>query len=85
MLVAAQGGPPLMRYLRAFGAFWYDFLVGDRWELFVGPILALLVARLLTWGHVPGALTGLILFVLVALIGTLSVAAVLREVGRKAA
>ncbi len=30
-----------MRYLRAFGAFWYDFLVGDRPELFVGVIVIL--------------------------------------------
>ena len=29
------------RYLRAFGAFWYDFLVGDRPELFVGSIAIL--------------------------------------------
>ena len=32
-----------MRYLRAFGAFWYDFLVGDRPELFVGAIVALVL------------------------------------------
>ena len=74
-----------MRYVRSFGAFWYDFLVGDRWELFIGPIVALIVARLLTWSHVPGALTGLILFALVALIGTVSVVAVLREVARRTA
>ena len=30
-----------MRYLRAFGAFWYDFLIGDRPELFVGSIVVL--------------------------------------------
>ena len=30
-----------MRYLRAFGAFLYDFLIGDRPELFVGSIVAL--------------------------------------------
>ena len=29
------------RYLRAFGIFWYDFLVGDRPELFVGSIAIL--------------------------------------------
>ena len=29
------------RYLHAFGAFWYDFLVGDRPELFVGSIVIL--------------------------------------------
>ncbi len=28
-----------MRFLRSFGAFWYDFLIGDRPELFVGPLL----------------------------------------------
>jgi hypothetical protein len=27
-----------MRYVRAFGMFWYDFLVGDRPELFLGSI-----------------------------------------------
>ncbi len=27
--------------MRSFGAFWYDFLVGDRPELFVGSILVL--------------------------------------------
>jgi len=29
------------RYLHAFGAFWYDFLVGDRPELFIGSIAIL--------------------------------------------
>ncbi len=33
-----------MRYLRGFGAFWYDFLVGDRPELFLGAIAILAVA-----------------------------------------
>ncbi len=53
------------RYLRAFGAFWYDFLVGDRPELFVGSIVILAA----TWaaiqvGLAPG-LAGLVLAVLV--------------------
>jgi hypothetical protein len=30
-----------MRYVIAFGQFWYDSLSGDRPELFVGPIIAL--------------------------------------------
>lgn len=30
-----------MQYLRRFGAFWYDFLIGDRPELFVGSIVVL--------------------------------------------
>ena len=28
-----------MTFLRSFGAFWYDFLIGDRPELFAGPIV----------------------------------------------
>lgn len=53
------------RYLRAFGAFWYDFLVGDRPELFIGSI-AILVAiwAAVQLGLEPG-LAGLVLTVLV--------------------
>ena len=32
--------------LKAFGAFWYDFVVGDDWRIAVGVVAALLV----TWG-----------------------------------
>jgi hypothetical protein len=43
-------------WLGRFGRFWYDFLVGDRWELLVGPILALvLAATLLSAGVGSGA------------------------------
>jgi hypothetical protein len=27
--------------LRAFGAFWYDFIVGDDWQVAVGIVVAL--------------------------------------------
>lgn len=30
-----------MRRLRAFGAFWYDFVVGDDWRIALGVVLAL--------------------------------------------
>ncbi len=63
-----------MRYIRAFFRFWYDFLVGDRPELFVGPIAALVVAWLVTRAGVPAPVTGALLFVLVAAIGSLSIA-----------
>jgi hypothetical protein len=57
-----------MRYVRAFGHFWYDFLIGDRPELFVGPIAALaLVAVLVQLGWV--AAGGLALFALVVASG----------------
>jgi hypothetical protein len=49
-----------MRYLRAFGRFWYDFLIGDRPELFIAPIVGLaVVAQLIQagWGPVSGLLT----------------------------
>jgi hypothetical protein len=29
--------------LKAFGAFWYDFLIGDDWRVAVGVVVALVV------------------------------------------
>jgi len=41
-------GPPLARrWLRAFGQFWWDFLVGDTPELLVGVLIALGAVALL--------------------------------------
>lgn len=57
-----------MRYLRAFGYFWYDFLVGDRPELFIGPIIALAVMWVAVQGGL-GSVAGLGLTVLVLLVG----------------
>ena len=62
-----------MGRLRAFGRFWYDFLVGDRWELFVGPIAALVLAWLLVTAHVAAAVVGAMLFVAVAAVAALSI------------
>jgi hypothetical protein len=60
-----------MRYLIAFGRFWYDFLIGDRPELFVGPLVALvLVAILINLGW--AAVSGLLLFGLVIASGGLA-------------
>jgi hypothetical protein len=62
-----------MRYVIAFGRFWYDFLIGDRPELFVGPIAGLvLVALLIQAGW--GAVSGLLLFGLVVASGGLGLA-----------
>jgi hypothetical protein len=58
---------------RCFFRFWYDFLVGDRPELFVGPIVALAVAWLATRADVPAAVTGILLFGLVTAVGGLSI------------
>lgn len=68
-----------MRYVRAFFRFWYDFLVGDRWELFVGPIAALLLAWLATRAGAPALATGALLFVLIAAVGGMSIGWALRR------
>ena len=68
-----------MGYLRRFGSFWYDFLVGDRMELFVGPIVALLVAGVLVRMNVGGLAAGLVLFASVCAIGALSLSLVARQ------
>jgi len=63
-----------MAFLRRFVAFWYDFLVGDRWELFLGPIVVLVLAWMLVTAGVPGAIAGLALVVGVAVVAGLSIA-----------
>ena len=30
-----------MRFLRSFGQFWYDFIIGDDWKIAVSVVLAL--------------------------------------------
>src|SRR6476659_4415240 len=35
------GGHTMIGKLRAFGAFWYDFIVGDDWQVAVGVVAAL--------------------------------------------
>ena len=54
-----------MLYLRRFGRFLYDFLVGDAWELFVGPLVALAVAYGLLQLGLNGGLAGAALVILV--------------------
>ena len=34
-----------MTFLKSFAAFWYDFIVGDSWELAVGVLSVLVVAK----------------------------------------
>ncbi len=41
-----------MRWLRAFGAFWYDFVIGDDWRAAAVVVAALGVTALLS--HVVG-------------------------------
>ena len=62
-----------MHYLRAFGGFWYDFLVGDRPELFVGSIVVLAGVWLAIRGGFDGGAASLVLTVLVLVLGGVSV------------
>ncbi|HXT93448.1 MAG TPA: hypothetical protein VN714_29820 [Trebonia sp.] len=41
-----------MKYLKSFGAFWYDFIVGDDWHVAVLVVLGLAVTAVLA--HVAG-------------------------------
>jgi hypothetical protein len=34
-----------MTFLKSFAGFWYDFIVGDSWELAVGVLSTLLIAK----------------------------------------
>lgn len=45
---AERALPPIVRWLVAFGHFWWDFLVGDTPELTVGGVLAVGVAAAIT-------------------------------------
>ncbi|MDQ2845378.1 MAG: hypothetical protein M3Y77_03305 [Actinomycetota bacterium] len=52
----------MIRRLRAFGAFWYDFVIGDDWVVAVGVVIALVATFVLTrvtsaplWWIVPAA------------------------------
>lgn len=37
-----------MKQLKAFGAFWYDFIIGDDWQVAVIVVLGLVLTALLT-------------------------------------
>jgi hypothetical protein len=50
------------RRLRAFGAFWYDFVVGDDWLVALGVLIALALTYVIAqgttvpaWWLLPGA------------------------------
>ena len=47
-----EGGGPVSRWLRSFGAFWYDFVIGDDWRGAAAVALALAATALLV--HVAG-------------------------------
>ena len=38
--------------LKAFGAFWYDFLVGDDWRIALGVVVSLAATYVVSLSHV---------------------------------
>jgi hypothetical protein len=52
----------MMSRLKAFGAFWYDFVIGDDWVLAAGVVVALAVTAVVAsssstgWWIVPAAI-----------------------------
>lgn len=49
-------------HLKAFGAFWYDFIVGDDWTVAAGIVIALIITGVVAalgvpaWWIVPAAI-----------------------------
>jgi hypothetical protein len=39
-----------VRFITAFFAFWYDFIIGDDWTVAAGVVIALIVTGLLVLG-----------------------------------
>jgi hypothetical protein len=68
-----------LKAVRAFGAFWYDFVVGDDWSVAAGVVLALAVTALLAHLGVPA--WWLLPLAVLALLGASLVRAARRRAG----
>ncbi|HEY4190897.1 MAG TPA: hypothetical protein VGM28_10765 [Candidatus Limnocylindrales bacterium] len=64
-----------MTYVRGLFTFLYDFLVGDAWELFVGPLVVLALGALLVGAGVQAEIVGVLLFL--GVVGVMAVNLVL--------
>src|SRR4029078_11771170 len=40
--------------LKAFGAFWYDFIIGDDWTVAAGIVIALIITGVVATTAIPG-------------------------------
>ncbi len=60
-----------MRFLRGFGRFWFDFIVGDDWRIALGVVLVLGLGALLVAIDVVGTnvLMPLLAAAIVAVVG----------------
>ena len=57
---------PVARMVAAFGRFWWDFLIGDTPELFVGAVLVVGLVALVCVDHAARSWAAVLLPVLVA-------------------
>jgi len=71
------------RLLVAFGRFWWEFLIGDTPELFVGGVVAVGLVAAICVDHRLRMVAGVALVVLVALLLTGSVAKAARAARRE--
>jgi hypothetical protein len=73
-----------VRFLKAFGAFWYDFVIGDDWKV-AGAVVAALVLTLLVGaaGGLSDTAIALLGGVLVVLGFTVSLLVDVRRWGRR--
>ena len=70
-------GPRMLRGLKAFGLFWYDFVIGDDWRIAAGIVIALVVAALVS--QASGA-SWLVVVLAVLILLPVSVGSALRQV-----
>lgn len=61
-----------MKYLRGFVAFWYDFIVGDAWEVAAGVVASLVLLYLLAHNSSGAAGSGAVLLLPVAIVALLA-------------
>lgn len=69
-----------MQYVHRFAAFWYDFLIGDRPELFVGSIAVLVLVWIAIEAGLDPTLAGGLLTTLILTLAGLSVWSASRRV-----
>lgn len=72
-----------MAFLRAFGLFWYDFLIGDDWKIAAYVVLALgVVGALAVVSSLSNGALGVVATVLLMCLFALGVAADARRLSR---
>ncbi len=80
--VPRQQQLPIAKWLRSFGMFWWDFLVGDTPELFVGVVAVLLIVYGITSAGTSKWIEAIVTVALASLVLTASVARAIRSANK---